>query len=64
MDVLGNGSTDNEAELLAEFVDLGVAGLVDELKLDAIRSADFEITDQFLYLVNRARVEITPPITP
>ena len=55
MDVLGNGSTDNEAELLAEFVDLGVAGLVDELKLEFSSNSLTTCSRRFLHHSNRSR---------
>lgn len=51
VDVLGDGSTDNEAEqLIAEFVDLGVAGLVDELS-----SSSLTCSRRFLHRSNRSR---------
>lgn len=52
VDVLGDGSTDNEAEqLIAEFVDLGVAGLVDELSSSSLTTC----SRRFLHRSNRSR---------
>ena len=55
VDVLGDSSTDNEAELSAEFVDLGVGGLVDELELELSSSSLTTCSRRFLHRSNRSR---------
>lgn len=54
MDVLADGATDNEAELLAEVVDLGVAGLVDELEPELSSSSLTTCSRRFLHRSNRS----------
>ena len=52
VDVLRHGSTDNAAVLLAEFVNLGVVGLVDELELELSSSSLTTCPRRFFHCSN------------